>query len=114
VNSRNWTSAKSVATTVGTVDLDVPRDRLGSFILRFVPKGQKLALPSCSVIKLQCVKSGNAEAPSSSMSMASRILRTECGSYLLMTIILPLYSLRPVPGTFLPGTAIRPRFGIGS
>jgi putative transposase len=40
-NSRNGNSAKSVATTVGTVDLDIPRDRFGTFIPRLVPKGQR-------------------------------------------------------------------------
>ena len=34
-------SAKTVATEVGDIDLDVPRDRAGSFEPRLVPKGQR-------------------------------------------------------------------------
>lgn len=40
-NSRNGTSAKTVATQVGDVDLAVPRDREGSFTPRLVPKGSR-------------------------------------------------------------------------
>jgi putative transposase len=38
-NSRNGTSAKTVLTDVGAVDLDVPRDRNGTFEPAIVPKG---------------------------------------------------------------------------
>ena len=38
-NSRNGTSAKTVLTDVGSVDLDVPRDRGGVFEPKIVPKG---------------------------------------------------------------------------
>lgn len=37
-NSRNGTTTKTVATTAGPVQLDVPRDRNGSFEPRIVPK----------------------------------------------------------------------------
>jgi len=39
-NSRNGTTAKTVLTDVGAVDLAVPRDRAGSFEPRIVRKGQ--------------------------------------------------------------------------
>lgn len=42
-NSRNGSSPKTVATEVGPVDLDVPRDRNGSFEPRLVPKGARRA-----------------------------------------------------------------------
>ena len=42
-NSRNGTTAKTVATEVGDVPLDVPRDRAGSFEPRLVPKGARRA-----------------------------------------------------------------------
>ena len=38
-NSRNGTSAKTVATEVGDVELDIPRDRLGTFVPQLIPKG---------------------------------------------------------------------------
>src|SRR5271154_3085058 len=38
-NSRNGTTPKRVLTEIGAVDLDVPRDRAGSFEPRIVPKG---------------------------------------------------------------------------
>jgi putative transposase len=38
-NSRNGTTPKQVLTEIGAVDLDVPRDRNGSFEPRIVPKG---------------------------------------------------------------------------
>jgi putative transposase len=38
-NSRNGTTPKTVLTEVGPVDLDVPRDRDGSFDPKLVPKG---------------------------------------------------------------------------
>lgn len=38
-NSRNGTSAKTVHTDVGSVRLDVPRDRNGTFAPQIVPKG---------------------------------------------------------------------------
>lgn len=38
-NSRNGTSAKTVATSVGDVELAIPRDREGSFTPVLVPKG---------------------------------------------------------------------------
>jgi transposase-like protein len=40
-NSRNGTTPKTVATEVGDIELDVPRDRVGSFEPRLVPKGQR-------------------------------------------------------------------------
>ena len=39
-NSRNGTSSKTVLTDLGSVDLDVPRDRVGSFEPKLVAKGQ--------------------------------------------------------------------------
>lgn len=38
-NSRNGTTPKKLHTDVGTIDLEVPRDRNGSFAPRMVPKG---------------------------------------------------------------------------
>lgn len=38
-NSRNGTTPKRVLTEIGAVDLDVPRDRDGSFEPKIVPKG---------------------------------------------------------------------------
>ena len=40
-NSRNGSYAKTVATQVGEVDLDIPRDRDGSFVPRLVPVGSR-------------------------------------------------------------------------
>nr|WP_237564194.1 MULTISPECIES: IS256 family transposase [unclassified Actinomyces] len=40
-NSRNGTSRKTISTEVGDVDLDVPRDRAGTFAPMLVPKGQR-------------------------------------------------------------------------
>ena len=40
-NSRNGASAKTLATEVGGIVVDVPRDRAGSFEPRLVPKGQR-------------------------------------------------------------------------
>lgn len=40
-NSRNGTTPKTVHTDIGTVPLDVPRDRNGEFEPRIVPKGSK-------------------------------------------------------------------------
>ena len=40
-NSRNGTSPKTVATEVGDVGLDTPRDRAGTFDPRLVPKGTR-------------------------------------------------------------------------
>ena len=40
-NSRNGTTPKTVLTQVGDVDLDVPRDRLGTFCPQLVPKGAR-------------------------------------------------------------------------
>lgn len=42
-NSRNGTTPKTLATEVGDVPLNVPRDRAGSFEPRLVPKGQRRA-----------------------------------------------------------------------
>ncbi|HET9117242.1 MAG TPA: IS256 family transposase [Pseudonocardiaceae bacterium] len=42
-NSRNGTSPKTLVTEVGDVPLGVPRDRVGSFEPRLVPKGQRRA-----------------------------------------------------------------------
>lgn len=38
-NSRNGTTPKTVMTEIGAVDLDVPRDRAGTFEPKIVPKG---------------------------------------------------------------------------
>ncbi|WP_461158122.1 transposase, partial [Saccharopolyspora tripterygii] len=43
LNSRNGSSAKTISTEVGDVDLSVPRDRVGSFEPRLVPKGSRRA-----------------------------------------------------------------------
>ncbi len=40
-NSRNGTTPKRLHTDIGTVDLDVPRDRNGDFEPRIVPKGAR-------------------------------------------------------------------------
>jgi transposase-like protein len=40
-NSRNGSTAKTVATSVGDIELNTPRDREGSFIPRLVPKGSR-------------------------------------------------------------------------
>ena len=40
-NSRNGSTPKTVSTEVGSIRLDVPRDRGGSFTPRLVPKGQR-------------------------------------------------------------------------
>jgi putative transposase len=42
-NSRNGATPKTLATEVGDVALDVPRDRAGSFEPRLVPKGSRRA-----------------------------------------------------------------------
>jgi putative transposase len=42
-NSRNGATPKTVATEVGDVPLNVPRDRAGSFEPRLIPKGQRRA-----------------------------------------------------------------------
>jgi putative transposase len=42
-NSRNGTTPKTLATEVGDVPLDVPRDRAGTFEPRLVPKGSRRA-----------------------------------------------------------------------
>jgi putative transposase len=42
-NSRNGTTPKTLATEVGEVPLDVPRDRAGTFEPRLVPKGSRRA-----------------------------------------------------------------------
>lgn len=42
-NSRNGASGKTISTEVGEVDLEVPRDRAGSFEPRLVPKGSRRA-----------------------------------------------------------------------
>lgn len=50
-NSRNGTSRKRVLTDVGPVELDVPRDRVGSFSPQIVPKHARRVAgstrPSC-------------------------------------------------------------------
>jgi transposase-like protein len=40
-NSRNGSYPKTVASQVGDIDLDVPRDRQGSFTPTLVPKGSR-------------------------------------------------------------------------
>ena len=42
-NSRNGSTPKTLATEVGAVPLDTPRDRAGSFEPRLVPKGARRA-----------------------------------------------------------------------
>jgi putative transposase len=37
-NNRNGTSPKTVLTEIGAIDLDIPRDRLGTFEPKLVPK----------------------------------------------------------------------------
>jgi putative transposase len=52
-NSRNGTTPKRVLTEIGAVDLDIPRDRDGSFEPRIVPKGTtRLAKFNDNVIAL--------------------------------------------------------------
>jgi putative transposase len=52
-NSRNGTSPKTVLTEIGAVDLDIPRDRAGSFEPLIVPKGAtRLAKFNQNVIAL--------------------------------------------------------------
>jgi len=51
-NSHNGTTPKTVATEVGDIGLDTPRDRAGTFEPRLVPKGPPL---SCSrVLVCEC------------------------------------------------------------
>jgi putative transposase len=40
-NNRNGTSAKTVLTEIGPIDLDIPRDRNGTFEPQLVPKGAR-------------------------------------------------------------------------
>ena len=40
-NSRNGVTSKTLASQVGAIDLDTPRDREGSFVPRLVPKGSR-------------------------------------------------------------------------
>ena len=40
-NSRNGFTPKTVASEIGDIQLDVPRDRGGSFTPRLVPKGAR-------------------------------------------------------------------------
>jgi putative transposase len=40
-NNRNGTSAKTVLTEIGPIDLDIPRDRNGSFEPQLIPKGTR-------------------------------------------------------------------------
>lgn len=40
-NSRNGSTPKTVSSEVGELDLDIPRDRGGSFVPRLVPKGSR-------------------------------------------------------------------------
>ncbi len=40
-NSRNGTTPKTVLTEAGPIGLPVPRDRLGTFTPRLVPKGER-------------------------------------------------------------------------
>jgi putative transposase len=42
-NSRNGATSKMLATEVGDIALDVPRDRAGTFEPRLVPKGSRRA-----------------------------------------------------------------------
>ncbi|WP_371517574.1 transposase, partial [Dietzia sp. 111N12-1] len=43
-NHCNGSSRKTVATEVGPVEIDQPRDRQGSFVSQLVPKGARHAL----------------------------------------------------------------------
>ena len=45
-NSRNGSTSKTVATEVGDIALDGPRDRAGTFEPRLVPKGARLSVGS--------------------------------------------------------------------
>lgn len=40
-NSRNGTTPKTVQSEVGAIDLEIPRDRAGTFAPRLLPKGQR-------------------------------------------------------------------------
>ena len=40
-NSRNGTTPKTMSSEIGQIDLDTPRDRVGSFIPRLVPLGSR-------------------------------------------------------------------------
>src|SRR5699024_3881326 len=40
-NSRNGTSAKTISTEIGEIDLDIPRDRAGTFSPMLIHKGQR-------------------------------------------------------------------------
>lgn len=40
-NSRNGTSPKTISTEIGDIDLDIPRDRAGTFTPMLVRKGQR-------------------------------------------------------------------------
>ena len=56
-SSRNGTTAKTVLTDVGAVDLAVPRDRSGSFEPRIVRKGQSRLEASTSGSS-RCMRAG--------------------------------------------------------
>ncbi len=56
-NSRNGTSPKRVQTDVGTVDLDVPRDRNSSFEPAIVPKGTR-RLQGFTTASSRCTRGG--------------------------------------------------------
>ena len=67
-NSRNGTTGKTVATTNGPVELDVPRDRNGSFEPQIVPKrARRLGNIEDMILSL------------SSRGMTTGIVRPICG-----------------------------------
>lgn len=58
-NSHNGTTPKTVATEVGDIGLDTPRDRAGTFEPRLVPKGARKAgacvghRPRCGLLEVE-------------------------------------------------------------
>ncbi len=56
-NSRNGSYPKTVATSVGDVDLAIPRDRDGSFTPMLVPKGSR-RLSGLDDMIISCMRAG--------------------------------------------------------
>lgn len=54
-NSRNGTTAKTLLTEAGPIELETPRDRAGTFSPRIVPKGQR-RLDGIDKIFLGCMR----------------------------------------------------------
>jgi hypothetical protein len=70
-NSRNGSTPKTVASEIGDVRLDVPRDRMGSFEPRLVPKGSRRCGLDEMIISLYAggiTVRGNAQAARSAPS----------------------------------------------